>query len=350
MDVHPKQKLTTPGSFNSYQLVRPPIDTVSSDLYPPPIQGSSQTNHENLAIVNDCLITRNNTFNNKKGKTTFQPFEPNGYYNKVCMTNEKHCQRVHSDVSEEDTRTYVKGDALACLAKMKQNVNKINDPICEKLLDDEFSIDDNEYDDDEQYYSGCSAGYMKGDHNLNGSKPNSALSYVSADQWRHLKSTGLTSVPSSVVSPLPICDNNSKGLGYDDNDDECIATVSCVKNEKVGVDHCYRDIVDHSEQKQVMQNVDFLPGGGYHYSKSFSNVAVKPQGEPLLPDSSKLMLQNLTRNMVGNAAPFFEALEYNPHCPTDEAIILSILEDEMALLDIDKDKEKLKSNCYTLGT
>ncbi|GME83887.1 unnamed protein product [Ambrosiozyma monospora] len=231
---------------------------------------------------------------------------------------------------------------------MDQNVNKINDHVSEKLLDDAFSVDD---DDEEQYYSGCSGGYLKSDHSANGSKPNSALSYASADQWRHLKSTGLTSISSSIVLPLPKCDDNSKVLVYD-GDDECVSTASRDDNQKVDeqIDDRYQDTVDNSEQKQVMQNIDFFQRGGSHlansghYSKPFSRVAIKPQGEPLLPDSSKLMLQNLSRNMVGNAAPFFEALEYNPHCPTNEAILLSILEDEMALLDIDEDKEKLKTS------
>ncbi|KAG7759168.1 hypothetical protein KL911_000305 [Ogataea haglerorum] len=67
----------------------------------------------------------------------------------------------------------------------------------------------------------------------------------------------------------------------------------------------------------------------------YTKVAFKSHGEPLAPKSTPLMLQNIAPSPVSYACPFYNTMEYNPNCPTNESLLMTILNHEMDNLDVE---------------
>ncbi|KAG7840538.1 hypothetical protein KL942_002489 [Ogataea angusta] len=82
----------------------------------------------------------------------------------------------------------------------------------------------------------------------------------------------------------------------------------------------------------------------------YTKVAFKPHGEPLAPKNTPLMLQNIAPSPVSYACPFYNTMEYNPNCPTNESLLMTILNHEMDNLDLEPAgvplKEQLRRFLY----
>ncbi|KAH3661654.1 hypothetical protein OGAPHI_006504 [Ogataea philodendri] len=117
------------------------------------------------------------------------------------------------------------------------------------------------------------------------------------------------------------------------------ATTGVAKWELNLISPIIPDLINSDDEKEELEDNSLREVSQASVASStspitYTKVHIAPHGEPLAPKNSPLMLQNIAPSPVSYACPFYDTLEYNPNCPTNESLLLTILNYEMDNLDI----------------